>query len=174
MKKILILLAAAMLVVACGGNDKKDSVEQKAAKYMKEYLEADAAGDDDKVDQIREEIQKWNETLSESERERAEKAFEEAEKAFEEAQKEWKEAQKEAAAAKKGDVEKQAAEFATKLCDAEMDGDYSKFQKLQEEMMEWISGLSEEESIKAEAAFMKAVEKWQEEHAAEFDEEEWG
>ena len=167
MKKILILLAAAMLVVACGGNDKKDSVEQKAAKYMKEYLEADAAGDDDKVDQIREEIQKWGETLSESEQERAEKAFEEAEK-------EWKEAQKEAAAAKKGDVEKQAAEFATKLCDAEMDGDYSKFQKLQEEMMEWISGLSEEESIKAEAAFMKAVEKWQEEHAAEFDEEEWG
>lgn len=167
MKKILILLAAAMLVVACGGNDKKDSVEQKAAKYMKEYLEADAAGDDDKVDEIRTEIQKWGETLSESEQERAEKAFEEAEK-------EWKEAQKEAAAAKKGDVEKQAAEFATKLCEAEMDGDYSKFQKLQEEMMEWVSGLSKEESVKAEAAFMKAIEKWQEEHATEFDDEEWG
>ena len=167
MKKILILLAAAMLVVACGGNDKKDSVEQKAAKYMKEYLEADAAGDDDKVDELRNEIQKWGETLSEDEQQRAEKAFEEAEK-------EWKEAQKEAAAAKKGNVEQQAAEFATKMCDAEMDGNYSKFQKIQEEMMEWISGLSAEESEKAEAAFMKAVEKWQEEHVADFDEEEWG
>ena len=163
MKKILILLAAAMLVVACGNSgNKKSTIEQTTEKYVKAQVEAYQAQDWDKLEEIQAEIQKWAETLTEEEREQVD-AY--GEKLFKELTEK---------SAGHSDVEEQAAEFATKLCEAEMDADYSKLQKLQEEMMEWISGLSEEESTKAEAAFMKAVEKWQEEHAAEFDEEEWG
>lgn len=69
---------------------------------------------------------------------------------------------------KKETVEQKAARFATELCEAEAAGDYDEVQKIRKEMLKWAKGLSEEEVMEAEAAYMDAVDEW----VANYDEEE--
>ena len=146
MKKILILLAATMLVFACGGSDKKETVEQKAARYMKAYLEAEAAGDYEKAAEIKSEMKEWGSSLSEDELNKANAAADKAEE-------EWN-------AAKLEKITEEAARYVKAYLEAEFAGDYEKAAELMSEMKEWGSSLSEDELNKANAAADKAEEEW--------------
>ena len=96
MKKILLMVAAVAMLVACGGNGKqaeakktveeqveaKKTIEEQATYYVNELLKAQQTGDYDKCVDLSEEMDKWIETLSETDLEKAELAAEKAAMAF--------------------------------------------------------------------------------------------
>ena len=86
MKKILLMVATVAMLVACGGNGKqaeaKKTVEEQAAYYVNELLKAQQTGDYGKYVDLSEEMDKWIETLSETDLEKVELAAEKAAMAF--------------------------------------------------------------------------------------------
>lgn len=79
MKKIIILVAALGLLMACGGNSKKAelTVEQKAVSYMEQLMDAELAGDAEKVTKLEAELEEWAESLSDEDEAKAQMAAEE-------------------------------------------------------------------------------------------------
>ena len=65
-----------MLVFACGGSDKKETVEQKAARYNERMLKALLNGDMDAVEEIQAEGDAWYNSLSDAEQEVVDEATE--------------------------------------------------------------------------------------------------
>ena len=71
MKKALSLLAVGILLavaVACS------SVESKTKGYLNDLMKAQKAGDVEKVEKIQKEMDEWEATLSEADKEKAAKA----------------------------------------------------------------------------------------------------
>ena len=80
------MVATVAMLVACGGNGKqaeaKKTVEEQAAYYVNELLKAQQTGDYGKYVDLSEEMDKWIETLSETDLEKVELAAEKAAMAF--------------------------------------------------------------------------------------------
>lgn len=81
MKKIIIAAIAFSMLVACGGNgngnEKKVTVEDQAIEYSEKLLKAMEAGDFDKIEKLEAEMEKWYESLSEEDQEKADDAADE-------------------------------------------------------------------------------------------------
>lgn len=81
MKKIIIAAIALAMFVACGGNgngnEKKVTVEDQAIEYSEQMLKAMEAGDFDKMEKLEAEMEKWYESLSEEDQEKADDAADE-------------------------------------------------------------------------------------------------
>lgn len=77
MKKIIIAAIAFTMLVACGNNEKKLTVEDKAVEYNEKLLKAMENGDEIQMEKLQEEVKKWYESLSEKDQEKADKAGEE-------------------------------------------------------------------------------------------------
>lgn len=78
MKRLFLILAATLVLFACGNGSKKKAltVEEQAVAYYEQMMNAD--GDWDKMDALMEEIEKWYDSLSEEDQEKANAAMEKA------------------------------------------------------------------------------------------------
>ena len=70
-------------------------------------------------------------------------------------------------------VEEKAAEFATRICEAQLAGDQDESLKIQDEMASWMLTLSETELANAEKVYFDTVDKWVSENIELHEDDSW-
>ena len=70
-------------------------------------------------------------------------------------------------------VEEKAAEFATRICEAQLAGDQDESLKIQDEMASWMLTLSETDIENAEKVYFDTVDKWVSENIELNEDDSW-
>ena len=70
-------------------------------------------------------------------------------------------------------VEEKAAEFATRICEAQLADDQDESLKIQDELESWMITLSETELANAEKAYFDTVDKWVSENIELHEDDSW-